>query len=169
MNSTILVALILIGAIVAIVSILVLISRKQARQKAAVMRNAYQNLLQQHNLTPTQEEEFRHRILGLDSAKRVLVAIQPASEKPYEIVSLADVTDCRIHKEGLSLKNKRANGQSWTEDHVNSISLSLLQRNGHAIDVPVYSEILDGQEEKILLHQKAVKWQERINTVLRKN
>ena len=169
MNSTNLVAIIVVGAIMAVVSIFVLISRRQARQKVAAMRGAYQALLQEHNHTPTEEEEFPHRILALDNVKRVLIAVQPASEKPYEVVPLIDIADCRVRKEGLSLKNKRGNGKSWTEDHINGISLSLLQINGHAIDVPIYSEILDGQEEKIILHQKAVKWQERIKAVLREN
>lgn len=166
MNSTIFVALILVGATVAIISALVLISRKQARQKVAAMREAYQALLKQHNLIPTQEEEFQHRILGLDTVNRVLVSVQPASEKQHEVILLDGIADCKVRKEGLTVQHKRSGGKSTAEDYINGISLSLLQRNGNAIDVPVYSEILDGQEEKVLLHQKAVKWQERIKATL---
>lgn len=164
MNSTVFVAMLVIEGIVLIVSTLVLVSRKQTRNRLAAMRAGYQQLLLQHGLTPTAEQEYSHRILGLDAMRKVLVAYLPASETGHLVLPLSEVSDCSVRKEGIALRQGRHAGV--TEEHVNGISLSLRLYDGRAVDVPIWSEVLDGLEEKTVMHKAALTWQHRIHIAL---
>ena len=166
MNSTVLVALILIGAVTLAISFFVFISRKQMREHRERLRQGFLALLTQHGLVATEEQELPHRILGIDMHHRVFVAFNPAAEDAHAVVPLADVVGCSVRKEGVSFHQGRRDGKRVTEEHINGISLSLRLKNGTAVDVPVWSEALDGVEEKIRLHNVAVTWQGRIKSAL---
>lgn len=166
MNSTIFVALLVVASIVLVVSALVLVARKQTRARLAAMRAGYQELLRQHSLTATTEQEYSHRILGLDGLRKVLVAFQPASETGHIVLPLSEVSDCTVRKEGVALRHARRGSPASTEEYINGISLSLKLQDGRAVDVPMWSEVLDGLEEKTAMHKAAVTWQQRIRAAL---
>ena len=169
MNDVMPIALIVIGVLAAIVAALIAFSKKQARAKMAVMRDAYQAVLAENNLSTDQSDEFSHRIIGMDTRKQVFVAIQHnGNETPYNVIPLADVTDCKLRKSGLSISTTRKNGSSTTEDHTDGIALAFFLRNGTSVDVPVYSEKLDGLTERIFLHRTAEKWQQLVKIAIGK-
>ena len=169
MNSTVAVALLVIAVIALVVSVLVYITRKQTRDHREAMRQGYLALLREHELVASEEQELPHRILGLDTHRRVFVAFNPGSDTGHAVVPLADVVDCTVRKEGVTLHQGRRAGKRVTEEHINGISLSLRLRSGTAVDVPVWSEVLDGVEEKITLHKSAVTWQGRIKSAIAGN
>ena len=163
------IALIVVGALAAIVAILIAISKKEARAKMAVMRDAYKAVLAQNNLAPDQVDEFSHRIIGMDTQRKVFVAIQhDGTETPYNVIPLADVADCKLQKSGLIIQTTRKNGTNVTEDHTDGIALSFMLRNGTSVDIPVYSEKLDGLTERIFLHRTAEKWQKLVRIAIGK-
>jgi hypothetical protein len=169
MNDVMPIALIVVGVLAAIVAALIAYSKKQSRAKMAVMRHAYQAVLTENNLSVDQADEFSHRILGLDTRKQVFVAIQhDGDDTPYNIIPLADVTDCRLRKSGMTINTTKKNGSNVTQDHTDGIALAFILRNGTSVDVPVYSERLDGLTERVFMHRTAEKWQQLVKIAIGK-
>lgn len=166
MNSTLPIALIVIAVITAIVAALIIISKRNSRAQRTAMREAYQQLLSKFNIKPAVEEEFTNRIIGLDTSKKLFVAFLPTTDKGHEVVDLREVTDCKVRKEGLTVSRSTKVGRPAPDEYINGLSLSLLLRNGTAVDVPVYNEMVDGLEEKIRLCGVADNWAQRIRSSL---
>ncbi len=146
-------------AIAIIVAIPVSISRKQARARKAVMKNAYAEVLTEHGLKPSVEDEFTHRIISLDTSKNVFVSMHHHGEEtPFHVVRLDEVKECEIRKTGRTPGVARE-----TND---GISLAFLLRNGTTVDVPVYSEIMDGLTGRIEMNRSAEKWQQLIRMTI---
>ena len=168
MNDALILSLIIIGVIAAIVAALMAISRKDSRAKKSLLLNTYKSVLDRHKLTPDHVDEFRHRIIGMDMTKKVFVAVQhDAGETPYNVIQLNDVTDCNVRKSGSTITTSRQAG-SFTDEFTDTIALSFVMRNGMAVDIPVYTDQLDGLAERIFLNQSAEKWRQLVRLAIGK-
>ena len=154
MNSTLWVALAVVGCLAAILYALKYVTKQQALARKKALRNHYRSLLAQHNLSPDTEEEFPHRIFGLDASRRHFVLAQHDPAQPHEIIDLTEQHECRIQKGGVSVP--ASNGR--TEEHINKIAIAFTSRSGVRISVPVYTEALDGVEQRQHLEARADTW-----------
>jgi hypothetical protein len=156
-----------IAAVIAVVAFLIALGRKHARAKKLIMLNAYQAVLTQNDLKPDLVDEFSHRIIGLDTAKNIFVAVRHEGDHtPATVIPLSEVTDCSLKKSGHSVSVSGTTGKSMTEEFTNSIALLFHQRNGSPVEVPVYSEIQDGIGARVDLAQTAEKWQQLVRVAI---
>lgn len=162
MNSTLWVAVAVVGTLAAIIYFLKLVTKRQAQARNKKMWDHYRSLLAQHNLAPDHVEEFPHRIFGLDTERQHFVFVQHDPAQPYELLDLSEQRECRIMNSGVNVSSTTTGGKTHTEEHVNSISLAFTSRSGVRISVPVYTEALDGIEQRKALQEKAGLWHRRI-------
>lgn len=162
MNSTLWVALALVGSLAAIIYFLKLVSRKQALARRNAIRARFNALLSQHNLSPEITEEFPHRILGLDSSQQRFIFTQEDPAQPHELIDLAEQRECRVVNSGVSVSTTDRGGKQKTEQHINLIGLAFTSRSGVRITVPLYTEALDGVDQRQHLQEKAGLWHRRM-------
>ncbi|MBS1615280.1 MAG: hypothetical protein JST06_04090 [Bacteroidetes bacterium] len=166
MNSTLWIALAIVGILATIIYLLKLVTHRQTKARKNAMWTHFRSLIAEHKIAPETVEEFRHRIFGLDTGKMHFLFVQHDPAQPYEVLNLSDQKDCRVVNSGVQVNISGKGGQSHTEEHVNAISLSFTSRSGVRINVPVYTEIIDGIEHRKQLQQQANNWQRRIHQVL---
>jgi len=160
------VALAIIGSLTAIIYLLKFVSKKQAQARKQAIWDQYRTLLAQHNLSPEHFEEFPHRIFGLDTTRQHFIFVQHDPAQPHETLDLSEQRECKIATDGVKVSGTSHNGKPTNEFHVNCISLSFTSRSGVQINVPVYTEALDGIEQRKALQAKAEDWHHRIQQAL---
>lgn len=166
MLHTLLTALATIGIITAILVFLMAITRRQKRKKMQQLKADYNSLVELHQLHPDHSQVFEHRIFGLDTTAGVFVFVQHDDILPQAAISLAEVQDCKIWKDGVEINRKNGKIKEANEEYISAIGLAFHRRGGVVIKVPVYTEVLDGVLEKIPLHNIAEQWQLRIKNEL---
>ncbi len=166
MNSTMWIALAVVGILAAIIYLLKFITQRQTKARKNAMWAHYKKLITDHKIAPDTVEEFRHRIFGLDSGKMHFIFVQHDAAQPHEVLDLSDQKDCRVVNSGVHVNVTGKGGKTQTEEHINAISLSFTSRSGVRIAVPVYTEIMDGIEHRQQLQQQASNWQRRIQQAM---
>lgn len=157
------------GAIIlcisALVAALIIVTRKQRQKRRAQLRFDFDTLLSRHDLKATQVQEFEHRLIAIDTNQGVVAFVQDDITKPSAVVNLSDVSEIRIWKEGhRSGQTETASGMR-PDEHVASIGLAFSLRSGEREYLPIYSEILDGINERAALQKDAEEWLRRLQAV----
>ena len=165
MLHTLLIALALVGGIAAFVALCIFITRRQMRRKSQRLKDSYNVLLKQHNINPDFSQTFEHRIFAFDASRRVFAFVQNDEKLPSGVIELSDVAECQLWKDGVQISRKGTRAAP-VEEYINAVGLSFKGKDGIVKNVPVYSEILDGIEEKIALSKAADQWLKKINTAL---
>ena len=166
MLHTLLIALAIIGSLAAVITLLIMITKRQGRQRNKQLQDAYLSQLAQHNLNPEFSQVFDHRILALDAGRGVFVFVQHNEAQPAAVIDLSDISDCKLWKDGVQISRKRGNRPEAVEEYINAVGLSFARKSGVAMNIPVYTEMLDGIEQKNTLHKAAEQWHQRIKTAL---
>ena len=138
--STIIVAAILIGAIVAICLLLISIANKQKHKQMNQLLNRFSELGTSHNLSFSSQNVLNNCIIGLDGINRKLLALTQIDNTSFDdyVVDLDEVKNCTIKKhygniKPGDLKNKKL------ETYLERVSLHFDFHNGkEAIEVPFY-------------------------------
>lgn len=154
--------LLCIGALVAT---LIFVTKKQREKRREQLRFDFNTLLSRHDLQATQVQEFEHRLLAIDTNQGVVAFVQDDISKPSAVVNLSDVSEIRIWKEGYRSGQTETAGGMRPDEHVASIGLAFSMRNGEREYLPLYSEILDGINERGALQKDAEEWLRRLQTV----
>lgn len=166
MLHTLIIAIAIVGGIAAVIAFLIFITKRQGQRKNQQLQDSYSALLAQHNLQPDYSQFFEHRIFAFDAARRIFVFVQQDEDQPSAVIDLADVGDCRLWKDGVQIKRKGANRAESVEEYISAVGLSFSRKSGLVMNVPVYTEMLDGIEQKIALNKAADQWLQRIKTAL---
>ncbi len=141
---------------------LISITRRQQRRRQERLRNTLGVLLLQHRLQPDRTDEFPHRILALDTGRRMLAFAQHDESLPTLAVDLDEISDCRLWKESKGMTFTGSNPLGRTPEHVSAIGLVIIRPNQELIKIPLYTEILDGIGERQRLEEVAEEWRLRI-------
>jgi hypothetical protein len=165
MLHTLLIALILVGGIAAVTFVCIFIAKRQSKQKKERLLESHSEQLAQHNIKPDFSQIFEHRIFALDASRRIFAFVQNDEKLPSGVIELNDVAECRLWKTGLPIGSKVGRNRD-AEEFINSVSMLFSLNNGEMIHVPVYTEVLDGIEEKISLSKSADQWLSRIKLTL---
>jgi hypothetical protein len=166
MLHTLLIALAIIGSLAAIITLLIMMAKRQGRHRNKQLQDAYLAQLAQHNLNPEFSQVFDHRILALDTVRGVFVFVQQNEAQPFAVINLSDISDCKLWKDGVQISRKRGNRPEAVEEYISAVGLSFTRKSGVATNIPIYTEVLDGIEQKITLHKAAEQWVERITRAL---
>jgi hypothetical protein len=155
-----------LGSLAAIVALLIYITKRQGRARTKRLREEYSALLAQHNIQPSFSQVFDHRILALDARRGVFAFVQHDEKLPEAIIEMAEIADCQLWKDGIQISRKAGKRGETVEEYVSAIGLSFKRKSGIVINVPIYTEALDGVKEKIPLTKAATQWLERLRAVL---
>lgn len=166
MLHTLLVAGAVIGSLAAIVAFLIYITKRQGHARTKRLKEEYSALLAQHNIQPSFSQVFDHRILALDARRGIFAFVQHDEALPDAVIEMGDISDCQLWKDGIQVSRAGGKRGETVEEYVSAVGLSFKRRSGIVINVPVYTEALDGVEEKIPLTKAAIQWLERLKTVL---
>lgn len=162
MLHTLLIALAIIGSLTAIIIGLIFITKRERSNLKKTLLDNYRIALTEHNIVPDKVQDLEHRILALDTSKKIFVCIQKGIDDSSAIIDLHDVKDCRIWKDGFKLSTDKPVRSSQAEEHTNIVALSFIRKSGIALNVPVYVEAIDGLFEKMPLIRVAEQWQQDI-------
>jgi hypothetical protein len=165
MLHTLLIAAALIGSIAAIAGLLIYITKRQSRIRNQRLKDDYKALLAQHHIHPQFSQVFEHRILALDTSQQVFAFVQHDEALPSAVIHMAEVADCQLWKDGIQISHQRGKRGERVEEYVSAIGLSFKRRSGVVINVPVYTEALDGIEERIALTKAADQWLQRLKNI----
>lgn len=166
MLHTLLIAAALLGGIAAIVGLLIYITKRQGRVRKRQLLEEYQTLLSQHNIQPDFAQVFDHRILALDTSRSVFAFVQHDETMPNAVIHMGDVADCSLWKDGIQISRKSGKHAESVEEYNSAVGLSFKRQSGVVVNIPVYTEVLDGIEEKIVLTKAAEQWLRRLTTIL---
>lgn len=166
MLHTLLIVAALLGGIAAIAGLLIYITKRQGRARNRQLQEEYQTLLSQHNIQPDFTQVFDHRILALDTSRKVFAFVQYDEAMPNAVIDMADVADCKLWKDGIQISRKGGKRHESVEEYISAIGLSFKRRSGVLVNIPVYTEVLDGIEEKIALTKAADQWLRRLKAAL---
>lgn len=165
MLHTLLIAGAVLGSIAAIVGFLIYVTKRQDRARIQRLKDKYNFLLAQHNIQPEFSQVFEHRILALDTSRGIFAFVQQDESLPVAVIDMADVTDCQLWKDGIQINRTEGKHRERVEKYVSAIGLSFRRRSGIVVNVPIYTEALDGIEEKIALSKAAAQWLERLRAI----
>lgn len=165
MLHTLLIALAVVGGTAAIIFLCIFIARRESKRKKQRLLESYAALLAQHNINPDFSQTFEHRMFAFDANLRMFAFVQNDKILPSGVVDLSEVSECRIWKNGVQVSFNSSRNQS-VEEHISSVGLLFRHKNGNELIVPVYTEVLDGIEEKIKLSKAAEHWLSRITTAM---
>lgn len=165
MLHTLLIAAAVIGTITAFILLLVFVTKRETRLRKQKLKDAYKTLLAQHNLLPDYSKEYEHRILAIDTTRQIFAFVQEDEKLSSVVVDLNELSDFRLWKDAVQLVNREKGRNTSVEEHVNSVGISFIRRNGDTTNVPVYTEAMDGIEDKAPLSKEAEDWIQRIKNV----
>lgn len=167
MNETVIITLVILLCIALVIAAMTYKTRKDARKQRNLLKDKLEGIATDEQLTIDKEETYRNRIVGLDTAKKMLVYITLDDKEPvYHLLNLKQVTSCKIVQLGTTLTEENEKGKKTTEQHVMLVVLQLRTGSSTLADITFYSEIEDGAMERMPLTKKAHEWCELLNNLM---
>jgi hypothetical protein len=158
--STIIVAAILVGAIVAVCVVLISIHNKQKRKAMNKILQYFSEAGARHDLNFSSQEVLKDCIIGLDGRDRKLLVVTRREEGFHSVViDLDEIKKCTVQKvfgaiKANDLKNKKL------EQYLEKITLHFeFKNNRQAIEVVFYKHFDNHLTESFELESKARHWQ----------
>lgn len=164
--STIIVALIIIGGIVVITSVLVYINKKHSKEKREKLLQRFSQLGSEYQLTYASQEIFKERIIGLDGVHRKLLVLEDKDGgQSHQIIHLEEVSNCSVKKvhAAISADAKQKN----IDSPLQSIALQFdFKDKKPALLLPFYDSIANHVFEIAELEAKAKDWESILSKML---
>ena len=167
--STIIVALIIIGGIVVITSLLVYINKKHSKEKREKLLQRFSQLGSEYGLSFASQEILKERIIGLDGVQRKLLVLEEKDgQQSHYIIDLEEVKSCMVKKMFSNIPAGDAR-QRNTDDHLQAIALQFdFKDKRPAIILPFYDSIANHVFEIAELQVKAKDWESILSKMLAK-
>ncbi len=162
----ILIALMVLGIVALVVVAITLKAKKQDVTRQQEMAETFRRIISDEHLHIHHISVLRHKILGIDELKMVLVFVQNHGDIRYDIIEFGNVHDCIVKKATRRRMGIPKMGNQLFEGHICGIDLSLQSDGKTVIDIPIYSEPRDGIKEKSNLTAVAEEWQGLIRNAL---
>lgn len=158
----------LVAIIAFFVLVMVVSGRHAANKRKKALADLYADLVARHDLRITAQDTFFNRMLAIDEEKGMLLYVDKIEELKSQTIALRDVGHVKIVNSGIRIVEAKKNGRTRIEDHCNDFSLVLILTDKSVIDLPLFSETLDGPLERPGAMSLARKWEERIQGTIRR-
>lgn len=166
MSSTLLISLFVLLPLAIIIMVILVNSKKRVKRKKNEMLDAYRKIVAESQLSITDEQVLYNKIMAIDPQKKVFIFLRNHDNPVYDVVYLDRLSGCQVERKGTTL-NSRRNGKLVPELHVNEIYMSLLLHDATVMNLQVYSEILDGQQEYVTLTKLAEDWGRKLSNIIK--
>ena len=167
--STIIVAAILVGAIMAICLLLISIANKQKNKKMNQLLNRFSEFGTAHNLSFSSQQVLNNCIIGLDGINRKLLVLTQIDNTLFDdyVIDLDEVRNCTVKKhygniKPGDLKNKKL------ETYLERVALKFEFNNEkESIEVTFYNHIDNSVYQIAEIEQKALHWKQILTKMLK--
>ncbi|MGZ8537780.1 MAG: hypothetical protein ACXWV9_05910 [Flavisolibacter sp.] len=165
--STIVVAVILIAAIIAICLPLISIANKQKNKRMNKILKHFSELGTYYNLSFSSQEVLSNVIIGLDGIKRKILILEAIDTSfNAHIIDLNAVKHCSVKKYYGHIKPGGLNN-NHLESFLEKISLHFEFQNGSESKEVVFYNHFENQTYQLsVLEQKALNWKESFEKML---
>ena len=156
--STLIVAAIVIVSIILFCLIFIYINKKSERKQKEKSLNLFKEAGFKYDLSFSNQEVLRNKIIGLDGLKRTLLVFEFAPVKTVICINMAEIKNCRVAKEyenvniGTEKKNK-------IEKHLKSIVMRFdFIHSAEPVSISFYDSGFNSVYEMAELEAKAKHW-----------
>ena len=157
--STLLVAAILVGSVVAICIFLISIHNKHKREAMNRLLNQFSQAGTQNNLSFSSQEVLNNCILGLDGVNRkFLVVTKQDHDYTALIIDLKDVKNCTVKKMFGTIKADAYN-EGKLEQYLEQIVLHFDLGGKPPVEIVFYKNFENHVYETMELEHKARRWE----------
>ena len=167
--STVLVAAILVGTVIAICLLFITITNKQKAKKLNQLLNQFSKLGSSHNLAFSSQEVLNSSIIGLDGIKRKLMVLTQIDKHLFEdyVVNLDEVKNCTVNKI-YSHVNYGNFKKVILEKHLERIALRFEFTNlKDPVEIAFYNHIDNNVYQIEEMEQKADYWKQILTKMLK--
>ncbi len=162
MNSNVMIALLMIGIIICICAILVYIHKRDKKKREWQQRNLFKQLVITNEITVSNEEQFRDRMIALDAKKQVVVFLDFLQNSKAAVIDLKKAAFCSIVKisgDGYFKDRNNANRRL-----IHSIALEVASHKQENLGRFVFFDFVrDNSMDIISLTNRAEYWKKLIN------
>ena len=167
--STIIVATILVGAVIAIWLLLITIANRQKVKKLNRLLTRFSQLGTSHNLAFSSQEVLNNCIIGLDGINRkfmVFTQINNTSFTNY-VVNLDEVKNCKVNKHYGYVQTENPKSKKL-ETYLERVALQFEFNNEkESIEVTFYNHIDNSVYQIAEIEQKALHWKQILTKMLK--
>lgn len=157
--STILVAAIVVGFIIAVCLLLIGIHNKHKREAMNNILKHFSQLGTENNLSFSSQELLHHCVLGLDGVNRkILVVTKEESSYGWFIIDLNEVKNCSVKKSYGTIKVGDLKDHKL-EQHLEKIVLHFELYRKPSVEIVFYKNFDNHIYETQELEQKARHWE----------
>ena len=161
MDSSYFIALLMIACIVLICGILIYIHKKNTRAKEREQLGAFNRILITNEIHLSNQEQFRDRIIALDTHKKVLLFFDYLQEDKTSIIDLTNAASCSVVKISEAGYYKKENVASNQVLH--SVALEVASHKPGKIKKFVFYDLVrDNSMDIISLTNRAEYWRKLI-------
>jgi len=166
--STIIVAFIIIGSIVAITWFLVSINKRQTKKKREQLLHRFSQLGTEYNLSYASQEVLKERVIGLDGVNRKLLVLEETNgQQSYYIIDLEEVKNCTVNK--IYSSGQGSGNQKSMDNPLFIIALQFdFKDKRPPVQLPFYDHLTNHVFETAELEEKAKDWEAILSKMLAK-
>lgn len=165
--STFFTAAIVIAGTIALVWMLIIINKKNNRNKTALLLNAFKSQAAMQGLIISGQEILHDHIIGIDGRQQQLLVYHYNSDPAFTNISLDEIKECTVLKEFETVTYGSVKN-AVEELELRYISLQFKYKQ-KAIDllVPFYNSRAHSIYEKAAWEEKAQQWQLLLSKMLK--
>ena len=155
--STIIVSLVIIGAVVFLILGINLLNRRNRKAKEQKFVNLFNSAGVEHGLSFSSQEILRNKIIGLDGLNRKFLVVN--ENEKSRVINLDDVRKCSMekHLEPYSRTDEKSSGY---EMFVKTISLKFeFKKKKDTETIVFYDILLNPEVEEKVMEAKAKDWE----------
>lgn len=166
--STFFTAAIVIAGTIASVWILIVINKKNSRNKTALLLNIFNRQAAAQGLSLSGQEILNDHIIGLDGIQQKMLVYNFGEQPVFTSIALGDVKECSVLKE-FETVSYGSSKKPVEELELRYIFLQFKYKQ-KAPDsfIPFYNNRINSIYEKALLEEKAQHWQLLLSKMLQK-
>lgn len=165
--STIIVAAILVGSIVALFLLLASIDNKQKRKRLNQLRHRLSQSGSNNNMTFSSQEILKHSVLALDGLQRKLLVLNEIDKDKFDdfVIDLREIKTCFVKKHYGNARPglKKIRPELYLERIVLRFEFNNAKQ---PIELLFYRHILDNVNQLEELEQKAKHWEAILSKML---
>jgi hypothetical protein len=165
--SHIVVALLIIFTTISIPLVFILMHRSKLKKKKEKMLLFFSKVGTLHNLSFTDQQVLRDKIIGLDEPERKLLIVEENGEMyNSKIIDLHEVKTCKV-KKTYSTIHIGDNKKSTLEQSLNTIELQFDFKNENTpIAFPFYKDSINSVHDMAKLENQSKYWEAILSKIL---
>lgn len=157
MDGTIVIAAIIILTIAIVIILLNQSMKRQARNLQKRLTDRRLKLEQANNLTITTMDMYSQKLIGIDNNRNMLIFIDGSNP----LIQEKQIPIPEIKRTQIMMRSSKTNTSvplGTLTQYITAVFVTLIMDSGEEIELPFYSEIQDGVEQRTVLVELAKKW-----------